>query len=122
MNYLKKIGMGLGYIISILLISILLITILNYFSIISGKTVVFLEIIISFIASFIGGLVVGKNSNQKGWLEGLKFGGIFLIFIVILNLILKNDIEFKNIIYYIIILFSTIFGSIIGINKNVDKK
>lgn len=122
MNYLKKIGIGFGYIIAISLISILLITILNYFSIIGNKVVVFLEIIISFISMFIGGFVVGKRSNQKGWLEGLKFGGIFLIFIVILNLILKNDIELKNIIYYIIILFSTIFGSIIGINKNVDKK
>lgn len=122
MNYLKKIGIGFGYIISISLISVLLLTILNYFSIIGSKMVVFLEIIIAFISMFIGGFVVGKRSNQKGWLEGLKFGGIFLIFIVILNLILKNDIEIKNIIYYIIILFSTIFGSIIGINKNIDKK
>lgn len=122
MNYLKKIGIGLGYIIAISLISVLLLTILNYFSIIGSKMVVFLEIIIAFISMFIGGFVVGKRSNQKGWLEGLKFGGIFLIFIVLLNLILKNDIEIKNIIYYIIILFSTIFGSIIGINKNIDKK
>lgn len=122
MNYLKKIGIGFGYIIAISLISVLLLTVLNYFSIIGSKMVVFLEIVIAFISMFIGGFVVGKKSNQKGWLEGLKFGGIFLIFIVILNLILKNDIEIKNIIYYIIILFSTIFGSIIGINKNIDKK
>lgn len=122
MNYLKKIGIGFGYIIAISLISVLLLTVLNYFSIIGSKMVVFLEIVIAFISMFIGGFVVGKRSNQKGWLEGLKFGGIFLIFIVILNLILKNDIEIKNIIYYIIILFSTIFGSIIGINKNIDKK
>lgn len=122
MNYLKKIGTGFSYIIAITLVSILLLTILNYFSIIGSKTVTFLEIVISFISTFIGGFIVGKRSNQKGWLEGLKFGGIFLIFIIILNLILKNDIEFKNIIYYIIILFSAIFGSIIGINKNIDKK
>jgi len=122
MNYLKKIGIGFGYIIAISLISVLLLTILNYFSIIGSKMVVFLEIVIAFISMFIGGFIVGKRSNQKGWLEGLKFGGIFLVFIVILNLILKNDIEIKNIIYYIIILFSTIFGSIIGINKNIDKK
>lgn len=122
MNYLKKIGTGFSYIIAITLVSILLLTILNYFSIIGSKTVTFLEIVISFISTFIGGFIVGKKSNQKGWLEGLKFGGIFLIFIIILNLILKNDIELKNIIYYIIILFSAIFGSIIGINKNIDKK
>ena len=122
MNYLKKIGIGFSYIIAISLISVLLLTVLNYFSIIGSKMFVFLEIVIAFISMFIGGFIVGKRSNQKGWLEGLKFGGIFLIFIVILNLILKNDIEIKNIIYYIIILFSTIFGSIIGINKNIDKK
>lgn len=122
MNYLKKIGTGFSYIIAITLVSILLLTILNYFSIIGSKTVTFLEIVISFISTFIGGFIVGKKSNQKGWLEGLKFGGIFLIFIIILNLILKNNIEIKNIIYYIIILFSAIFGSIIGINKNIDKK
>lgn len=118
MNYLKLLGKSFLYIVSILLISTLVITILNYFNIFGSKLVTFFKIVIALISMFVGGFIIGKNSKQKGWLEGLKLGLIVLLILVLMNyLILRQNFEVKNLVYYLILLSSTIFGSMIGINK-----
>lgn len=123
MNYLKILGKSFIYIISILLISTFVITILNYFNIFNGKIVTFFKIVIALISMFVGGFIIGKNSKQKGWLEGLKLGIIILIILFIINyLILKQSFDIKNLIYYLILLSSIIFGSMIGINKKTNKE
>ena len=72
---------------------------------------------------FVGGFIMGKNSKQKGWLEGLKLGLIVLLILVLMNyLILGQSFEVKNLVYYLILLSSTIFGSMIGINKKTQDK
>lgn len=117
MDYLKKIGFGLLYTVSIIIVLTFLVTIFNYIGIIKHGFLTILEIIIPCIGFFIGGFEIGKRSKQKGWLEGIKFSGILLIIIFILNLIL-NSFEIKNILYYLILLTLSTTGSIIGINKN----
>ena len=118
MNYLKKFGLSLVYIIGITLVSTFLITLLNYFNIISGTTLTISKILILVISLFIGGVVTGRRSSKKGWLEGLKLALIFLVIIILFNYLgLGNTPKIKNILYYSIIIISCIFGSIIGINK-----
>lgn len=118
MNYLKKIGLSLLYIIGIILVSTFLITLLNYFNIISGTTLTISKILILTISLFIGGLITGKRSTKKGWLEGLKLALIFLVILILFNYLgLGNAPKIKNLLYYSIIIISCIFGSIIGINK-----
>ena len=120
MNYLKILGKSFIYIVSILLVSTFVITLLNYFNIFNGKIVTFFKIIISLISMFVGGFIMGKNSKQKGWLEGLKLGAIILLILFIINyLILKQSFDIRNLVYYLILLSSIIFGSMIGINKKV---
>ncbi len=113
----------MGIMILILLISTLFITALNYFDIIGKKWVTILEIAFPILAFLIGGIGIGKSSNKNGWLEGLKLAIIFIILMILFNYLgLKNNLEFKNIIYYLILMITCIFGSIMGINRQKEKR
>ena len=123
MNYLKNIGISMLYIIGFILVLTLLSTALNYFNIIGKNTITVLKIIIPIISLFIGGYYIGKKSNKKGWLEGLKLSLIFSVILIIFNYLgFDNSFEIKNILYYLIIIISCIFGSMIGISKNPKEK
>lgn len=118
MEYLKKLGISFIYISSILLLSTFLLTILNYFNIIGSGIVSVFKIIIPLVSLFVGGFIIGKKSKNKGWIEGLKLGVILTIIISLFNYLgLNMSFNFKNIIYFLILILITIFGSIIGINK-----
>jgi len=113
-NYLKNIG----YTLLSIIISTIIITLLNYFSIISTNILNIISVIIIMLSLFIGGYLTGKQANKKGYLEGIKFGTIMLIIILLLNLfIFKNKFTLISILYYILLMFSSIFGSTIGIQR-----
>lgn len=116
MNYFKKIGISIGITFLLILLLTLMTTTLSYFEIIKGNTTALFKILIPIISIFIGGIITGKKSTQKGWLEGIKQGLIIILLMFIISLILKNKFEFKNTIYYIILIISTTLGSMIGIN------
>ena len=123
MNYLKVLGKSFIYMISILFISVIVITILNYFNILGSKIVTIFKIIISLTSLFVGGFIMGKSSKQKGWLEGIKLSLIILFILTLINyLILKQTFEIRNLVYYLILMSSCIFGSMIGISKTLEDK
>ena len=117
MKYLKKLVFSFIYITSSILIITFFITLLNYFNIISDKIISIFKILIPIISLFIGGFYIGKHSNIKGYLEGIKLGAIFSIFLLIFNfLAFSNPFKFKYLLFYLIIIISSILGSMIGIN------
>ncbi len=123
MNYLKVLGKSFIYILSILFISTIIITLLNYINFFGNKLVTLSKIIVPIVSIFVGGFIIGKNSKQKGWLEGLKLGMIIILILLILNyIILKQKWELRNLVYYLILLSSSIFGSMVGINKKIEEK
>ena len=111
-KYLKS----LLYILVGLLISGLIITIFNYFNILNGTILKVLELFIPLISIFIGSYKLGKTSNQKGYIEGLKYSGIWVIIFLIFNIITKN-ITLIGILYLILMILIGVFASILGINK-----
>jgi len=114
---MKKIGYALLYSVGTILILTFIVTLLNYFNIFSYKVVVIFKIIIPIFSIFIGGLIMGKKSTNKGWLEGIKYGILFIIILCIMNyLILRAGFKIQDLIYYLIITLASTFGSIIGIN------
>ena len=122
MNYIKKIGKGYIYTFSILIISTFIFSCLYYINFIGSKVLTVIKIIIPIISLFIGSIIIGKQSSKKGWFEGIKFGGIFIIFLILFNyLALRNNLEVKSIIYYLILLITSCFGSMIGITKAASK-
>lgn len=122
MNYLKKIGVSIGYMIGILLISLFIMTLLNYFGVFGPKVMSFFKIAILIASLFIGGWINGKRSLHDGWLEGLKLSGIVLLLFMLLSLLFFGiHFTLKTAIFYLIIIGVTTFGSMIGINQKSEK-
>lgn len=118
---MKKFIKPLLYSISIYIVLTFLISILNYIGILSGTFLTIIKIIIPTIIFFINGLLIGKESIQKGWLNGLISGSILIIIMIILDLILNIKFNIKLPIFYILYLIICILGSILGINKKLNK-
>ena len=121
MKYLKNLGISFLYIISSILILTFILTVFNYFNIISDKIVSIFKIIIPIISLFIGGFYIGKKSNKSGYIQGLKLRLIFSIFIIIFNfLAFDSSFKLKYILFYIILMTTSILGSMIGINRKKE--
>ena len=122
MNYLKNVGIALLYIIGIILVSTFIFTFFNYINLLGNNAINIIKIIIPIISMLVGGFIIGKKAGKKGWLEGLKLSLIFIIILILFNYLgLHHKISLKSIIYYSILIISTIFGSIIGVNKHQNK-
>ena len=118
MNYLKNVGISFIYIICFLLGLTFISTLFNYINLFGNTFINVLKVIIPIISLFVGGFVIGKRTGKKGWLEGIKLSLIFLAFLTIFNyLALDSSISLKTVIYYIILVIATTFGSMIGVNK-----
>ena len=111
-NYLKS----MIYTLSIILIGTIIITIFNYFNILNGVPLKIIMLLVPIISIFIGSFKIGKVSNKKGYIEGLKYGSIWLILLIIINLITKN-FTLLSIIYYVVLLLISVFAGVLGINK-----
>lgn len=76
--------------------------------------------LILFIWSAIGLFVInflnGKKTKQKGYLEGLKLGGLVILLFFIISLFTKDFISLSKIIYYGVLILISIIASSIGIN------
>ena len=87
-----------------------------YFNVINGIVLKIIFLIIPIISIFIGSYRLGKLSNEKGYIEGIKYGLIWVILFAVICLICKV-FDWTSIIYYFILFFISILGSILGINK-----
>ncbi len=122
MNYIKNFIKPILYIFIIIIGGLLILTPLNYFDIFNNSITAIIKIIIPIIAFFTGGFLLGKTSQKKGWLEGLKLSIIIIIFFILINYIgFGEAFKLKSLIFYITLVISSILGSVIGINKKVDK-
>lgn len=115
--YLKDIG----YVLGTILIGLFIFTFLNYFNIISDKVMNILKIILPVIALGFGGFYLSRNSSKRGIIEGIKMGLLISIFILLISLLGFNDkFELKNLIYYLILVVSSMSGGIIAKQKKED--
>ncbi len=112
-NYLKAFTIT----IIIIIISSLIISLLYNYDLINDKIYTTLKMIIPTASILIGGIYIGRRSTNKGYLEGIKSSLIYLIFSFIISFILNSGISLNIIIYYIIMIISSSFGSMIGILK-----
>lgn len=112
----KKTGIALLIIFLLIIIFSFFINTLYYFDILSNNIVRYLKMIYLISSFFIGGIYMGLNSPNKGYLYGLRLSLIYIIISIILSIIF-NKITLSKIIYYIILTSCITFGSMIGINK-----
>lgn len=112
LNYLKSFIWSLTIFIS----SIIILTIINYFNILNTNIIKIIELFIPIISIFIGSYKIGKTSNQKGYIEGLKYSGIWIIIFLLFNIITKN-ITPLGVLYLFLLIIISVLSSILGINK-----
>ena len=113
-NYLKS----YGYLIILILILTTILSVISYFFNISSNII---KIIIPTISLLVSSFILGKNTKEKAYIEGIKFSLIYIIICTILKLIFKTNFNYKVIIIYILIIFTSIIGSTIGINTQKKK-
>lgn len=123
MNTIKKYAKNLAISFSLILLFSFFVNILNYFDLINQNIYKTIIIILTSISIFIGSFLLGKESNKKGYLEGLKFGTIaILIMLIISYLAFEPKISLSTIIYYLILIITSSIGSMFGINKKKEEK
>ena len=115
MKYLKTIIFEF----TILIISILIISILYYFDLISFKTSNVLKMITFIITFFASGIYISNKSNKKYYLEGIKISIINILLFLLLTLLFKYNFNFKKVVYYIILSFTVVLGSM---SRNLKKR
>jgi putative membrane protein (TIGR04086 family) len=114
MNYIK----AFLHVMGIVLVLVFVLSLFNYFGIISSSVMSVLLLITSLLSIFYGGFYVGKRSNKKGFIEGIKFGLLLFIILFIVSLFINNDLKFFNrFIYFLIVISSSMLGGMFGINK-----
>lgn len=122
MEYLKYGKSFLITILPVLIIGLLLST-LYYFDILGKGFITYSKLILPILSFLAGGIYLGTKAEEKGWLEGIKIGGIIIILLLLLRyLAFHETFSFKTILYYLILLSSSVFGSMIGISRRESKE
>lgn len=122
MLFLKNSGKALGISFLSLLLLTFLVTLFNYVGIFGLSLVKVFSYLTPFLSFLIGGIILGKKSINKGWLEGLKLGVIAIAILFIFNfLALDGGYSLANLILYMVVLLSCILGSMIGINMKKEQ-
>jgi len=116
MSYIKSIFFN----VLELFILLFLITILYYFNLINEKTFSILKLIILLLSIFTNSFILGKNTKRKSYIEGIVYGSILITILIIITIILSK-VQIKLLVFYPLILITSIFGSIIGGTKKIDQ-
>lgn len=70
---------------------------------------------------FIFGYLREKKVENRGLLEGLKIGFLFLILLLFFNLVIyQTGFKIVRIIYYMVLVFASVVGATIGINRKKE--
>ena len=109
---LKKYLKSYLYLFSSIIILTIILSLLNYFYTFPTKTI---KLLIPIISILLSSIILGKNTKEKAYLEGLKFTSIYIILSLIISLITKNPFTIKLILSYLLLLLTGIIGSMIGI-------
>ena len=118
MKYLKKYGKALAIFSIFIIITSFFISLFNQFNVFysKGSDLFVFIIMIIFFGSI--GFYFGKKAPSKGYLEGLKIGLILIFFLILLNTVFfQSKYSLERIIYYCVLIMSSVFSSMIGINK-----
>lgn len=119
---IKKYLISYAYTLGIIIGGTFLITVLNYFNIFTSNLTNIIKLIIVIVSMFIGAFLLGKKTLKKGYIEGIKYSILFIVLLVIINLLFVKEFNVKSIIYFLIIIISSTFGSMLGIkNKSQNK-
>ena len=116
MDYIKMLKNSFLFTFIFYLLGFFILTTLNYFGLISGVALSIISILI-LIISILGGSFL-QPIKSKGWLEGLKYGGIMLVIVFPFGL---TTFVTKRIIFYLILLASGVVGGMLKMLISKEK-
>ena len=118
LNYLKYFGL-----FCIFIIVIAIITSLINLTGIKSVTISKLSVILTALSFFIISVLASNKTKERGIVLGLKLGLSFIIILILVNLIVfKSPFNIDRLIYYIILLASSLLGGSIGKNIKLKRK
>ena len=106
-------------VVILLFISSIIINLLYYFDIVNNNLIKYLKMFLSITSFFISGVYLGRKSDSKGYINGLKLSLIVVVISFLLSIIF-NNFKLTMIVYYLIITTCITFGSMIGISKKAN--
>lgn len=120
MDNVKNYLIAIGYFLLVVAVFAIILTIFNYYDIVTNKLFKVIKVLIPSLALFIGGYKVGNNANKKGYIEGIKLSLIVIVILFIFSYLGFNaSFSISLILYYIILIISSMLGAMIGINKKI---
>lgn len=104
-----------------LLLGALFTALLELMGVPSSITIV-LQMMIVGILFFIMGFLFGRKAEAHGFFEGIKIGFLLLFLLFLLSFLgFDSGFSLSKFIYYVVLLLSSIFGSMLGINTKKEK-
>ncbi len=120
MDNIKNYLIAIGYFLLVVAVFAIILTIFNYYDIVTNKLFKVIKVLIPSLALFIGGYKVGNNANKKGYIEGIKLSLIVIVLLFMFSYLGFNaSFNISLILYYIILIISSMLGAMIGINKKI---
>ena len=116
-KYLKE----LVIVITSSIISLLFLTILYYYDYISDTNYSFFKILSILIIIFYSSYRLGNKATSRGYLEGIKLSLIIILLLFSTTIVFSN-VQVKLLLYYSIIITTSILGSTFGIYKKRSSK
>lgn len=118
MKFLKKHYKLYFFTLLWLVFSLVLTSTLYYFNIVGDAIFKWLNLFSILLVIFLGSLKVGVRSEKNAYLEGFKFGMMIILLLTLITFfVFQSNMEAKMLLYDLIITFTSILGSMIGINK-----
>ena len=126
MNYLKgfkKYTIAFLIFLGIIFIFTFFLSIFHYFDVLSYQVVALIKFIILLISFFGGGFFMSVSATKKGWLEGVKFAFVVSIFLLLFQILgIEKSFHIKDLIFYLVLFLTSIFGGMIGIHFTLHEK
>lgn len=116
MNNLKKFGKPSLFIGTTLICYVLLLSLFHNLGILKLASLGKINFVAMSLFMFLLGFSRGKKASKKGYLEGLKIGGIAVAVLFLLNILFTRHFDLYVVLYYLVLLTSAVIGSMIGIN------
>lgn len=120
MKYVKYYGMTLLTFLGFLLGGCVIISLL-YYLLLPTKIVNIFSFLYTILLFFIFGYKGGRKTENRGFLEGLKIGLLLFAVLFLFNIILfQTKFHIIRIFYYLALLFASVVGATIGINRKKE--
>lgn len=117
LTYLKYFGLFFIFIIVIAVIT----SLINLTGI-KSVTISKLSVILTAISFFVIAILASHKTKERGITLGLKLGLSFVILLILINLIVfRSPFNIDRLIYYIILIASSILGGSFGKNIKLKK-